>query len=311
MAATVLKPEIPGVPHIGSGKVREIFDLGEALLLVASDRISAFDVIMPAGIPGKGQVLTQFSRFWFQELEHITPSHYLSTDITVISEHLRAAGAKLENAETAMLRGRSMLCVKARPLPIECVVRGYLAGSLWKEYVAAGGKSGEVTLHGIRLPGGLLESARLPEPIFTPATKAETGHDENIHFARAAEMAGEQAAAQARDTSIALYLAASERAADSGIILADTKFEFGWHRDRLILIDEALTPDSSRYWDAQTYAPGSSQPSFDKQFLRDWLEESGWDKAPPGPDLPPEIVDGTAARYAEAYQRIVGSGLPA
>ena len=272
------------LPLIASGKVREIYEgRDRSLLIVASDRISTYDVVHPTPIPDKGAVLTGLSTFWFERTAGIVPNHLVS----------------VRDGVPAEARGRGMLVRKLEMLPIECVVRGYLSGSGWKDYQ----RTGEVC--GIAVPAGLSESDRLPEPIFTPATKAQEGHDENIDFGRAAELVGDRALTEkVRDVSLAVYRHAAEHARERGIILADTKFEFG-HRDgKLILIDEALTPDSSRYWPADGYAPGKPQPSFDKQFLRDYLEGSGWDKAPPPPPLPREVVDGTAARYEEALQRL-------
>lgn len=310
MSEPILSLALQGLPKKSSGKVRDLFDLGDTLLLAATDRLSAFDVVMPNGIPDKGRVLTSLSAFWFDTLRAITPNHYLSSDDSIIAERLQQAGAELTPETRAALKGRAMLCAKAVPLPIECVVRGYLAGSLWKEYREAGGATGPVVLHGIALPGGLRECDPLPEPIFTPATKAARGHDENISAAEAAELTGREVAQEAARLSIALYNAALEKAKEVGLMLADTKFEFGLREGRLLLIDEALTPDSSRYWEAALYEPGKSQPSFDKQFVRDWLESTGWDKAPPGPMLPEDIVKKTADKYREAYRRLTGGSLP-
>ena len=291
----VLQVELPGVRKIKSGKVREIFDLGDALLFVATDRISAFDCIMPNGIPRKGEVLTQISHFWFDRTAEIVPNHRLNRPSDPLPEKLQAFGAELNR--------RSMLVKKAQPLAIECVVRGYLAGSGWKEYQQ------RQTVCGIPLPPGLTESAELPEPIFTPATKAETGHDLNIDFAEAARIVGNDIAEQVRDLSLKIYTAAREYARKRGIIIADTKFEFGQLDGKLILIDEVLTPDSSRFWPADQYRPGKGQPSFDKQFVRDYLETLDWDKNPPAPALPPEIVAKTQAKYLDAYKRLTGHDL--
>ena len=282
----LLQIDLPGVPKIKSGKVREMFDLGDRLLLVATDRISAFDCIMPNGIPRKGEVLTQISHFWFDQTEGIIANHRLARPEDPLPPKLAPFKDKLAR--------RSMIVKKAQPLAIECVVRGYLAGSGWKEYRQS------QTVCGIQLPAGLMESSPLPEPIFTPATKAETGHDENISFERAAQI--EPATAEARQFSLALYKFAADYARQRGIIIADTKFEFGHDSDRLILIDEALTPDSSRFWPADAYAPGKSQPSYDKQFVRDYLETLDWDKAPPGPRLPAEVIRNTTAKYLEALR---------
>ena len=291
----LLQIDLPGIPKLKSGKVREIFDLGDRLLLVATDRISAFDCIMPNGIPRKGEVLTQMSHFWFDMMESLVANHLLARP----SDPLPAALQPF----TSKLAGRSTIVKKATPLIIECVVRGYLAGSGWKEYRE------RQTVCGLPLPAGLAESGRLPEPIFTPATKAETGHDENISFAAAEQAVGAALANQARSLSLAIYGKASEYARARGIIIADTKFEFGLFEGKLILIDEVLTPDSSRFWPADQYQPGRSQPSFDKQFVRDYLETLAWNKTPPAPPLPPEVVIKTQAKYEEAYTKLTGRGL--
>ncbi|MEW6156966.1 MAG: phosphoribosylaminoimidazolesuccinocarboxamide synthase [Verrucomicrobiota bacterium] len=295
MNQPLLQFELPGIRKIKSGKVRDIFDLGETLLFVASDRISAFDVIMPNGIPRKGEVLTQISHFWFDRTESIVPNH-------------RALGARDPLPDslqpfTDQLGGRSMIVKKAQPLAIECVVRGYLAGSGWKEYRA------NQTVCGIKLPPGLVESSELPEPIFTPATKAETGHDLNIDFDEASRITGKETAERVRDLSLQIYKSARDYARDRGIIIADTKFEFGYFEGELILIDEVLTPDSSRFWPADQYQPGRGQMSFDKQFVRDYLETLDWDKTPPAPPLPAEVVAKTEAKYLEAYRRLTGREL--
>ena len=294
-SAPISQLELPGIKKVKSGKVREIFDLGDRLLFVASDRISAFDVVMPDSIPRKGEVLTQLSNFWFAKTESFQPNHLLSR----LDDALPPVLAPFEE----QLRGRSIIVKKAEPLTIECVVRGYLAGSGWKEYQ----KSESVC--GIKLPSGLKESSELPEPLFTPSTKAETGHDENISFAEACRMVGSEVAEQVRDASLRIYAFAREYARTRGIIIADTKFEFWLAGGKLLLIDEALTPDSSRFWPADQYAPGKSQPSFDKQFVRDYLETLDWDKTPPGPTLPPEVIEKTTAKYLEAYERVTGSRL--
>lgn len=306
MTQAVLTTHLAGIPRFNTGKVRDVYDLGDKLLLVTSDRISAFDVVMPNGIPWKGRVLTQVARHWFRVLRPLVSNHYITCDEDYICDRLAERGCIVDEATRSMLLGRSTLGVKATPFPIECVVRGYLAGSLWKEYIEAGGAGADVTLHGIRLPGGMRESEALPEPIFTPATKAETGHDENISLSQASAIVGLSVATDLQSTSLALYKAASEIALRSGIIVADTKFEFGLHKGVLTLIDEALTPDSSRFWDASIYQPGRSQPSYDKQFVRDWLLASGWDKSPPAPELPPDVVEHTSNSYREAYRRITG-----
>jgi phosphoribosylaminoimidazole-succinocarboxamide synthase len=275
------------------GKVRDLYDLGDKLLLVASDRISAFDVVLPDPIPYKGEVLTKLSLFWFELLGDVVPNHLLSADVA----DLPAEFAEMRE----YLVGRFMLVKKASVFPVECIVRGYLAGSGLKEYRTQG------TVCGILLPGGLAESSQLPEPIFTPSTKAEIGsHDENISFERAADIIGSEAASTLRDKSLAVYSAARDHAASRGIIIADTKFEFGTIDEQITLVDEVLTPDSSRFWPAETYAPGASQPSFDKQFVRDWLEASGWDKTPPPPALPADVVEATSAKYIQAYELITG-----
>jgi phosphoribosylaminoimidazole-succinocarboxamide synthase len=295
--APLLQLDLPGAKKLKSGKVREIFDLGDALLLVATDRISAFDCIMPNGIPRKGEVLTQLSHFWFEKFAAWMPNHLLAG----ADDPLPAALAPY----AAQLTRRSMIVKKAQPLAIECVVRGYLAGSGWKEYREHG------TVCGIKLPSGLQESSELPEPIFTPATKAESGHDENISFAQAAKLIGADLAEQARAATLKIYSAARAYARDRGIIIADTKFEFGLFDGKLVLIDEVLTPDSSRFWPADQYKPGRSQPSFDKQFVRDYLETLSWNKTPPAPALPPDVVAKTEAKYLEAYERLTGKPLSA
>ena len=294
-SAPLLHLDLPGLIRLKSGKVREVFDLGDRLLFVATDRISAFDCIMPNGIPRKGEVLTQLSHFWFDQTAALVPNHRLARADDPLPAALEPFAARLA--------GRSMIVKKARPLVIECVVRGYLAGSGWKEYRA------HQTVCGIPLPADLLECSELPEPIFTPATKAETGHDENIPFATAAHLVGPAIAEQARDYSLQLYRFARDYARPRGILIADTKFEFGLFDGRLILIDEVLTPDSSRFWPAAEYRPGRGQPSFDKQFVRDYLETLAWNKTPPAPALPPAIIAKTQAKYFEAYERLTGRKL--
>jgi phosphoribosylaminoimidazole-succinocarboxamide synthase len=291
----LLQVDLPGIPRVKSGKVREVFDLGDAFLFVATDRISAFDVVMPNGIPRKGEVLTQISHFWFDQTERLVPNHRLARASDPLPARLAPFADRLAR--------RSMIVKKAKPLAIECVVRGYLAGSGWKEYRASR------TVCGIPLPAGLLESGELPEPIFTPATKAETGHDENISFEAAKQIVGAEIAEQARALSLKIYQSARDYARQRGIIIADTKFEFGLLDGQLILIDEVLTPDSSRFWPADQYAPGRGQPSFDKQFVRDYLETLDWNKQPPGPVLPPDIVAKSQAKYLEAYERLTGRKL--
>lgn len=291
--STVQTTSLTAYPLFRRGKVRDVYDLGDRLLMVATDRISAFDVVMTEGIPDKGALLTSISLYWFEQLGHVIPNHLLSTDVSTLPG--------LTDAERVMLAGRSIIVRKTRPLPVECVVRGYLAGSGWKEYQSS------QTVCGIHLPAGYSESSRLESPIFTPATKAEEGHDENISFERSAEILGQDVAERVRDVSIALYNAAAEDVAGKGLILADTKFEFGVDdTGEIILIDEALTPDSSRYWLASSYAEGTSQMNFDKQVLRDWLETTSWNKTPPPPALPSEVVQATRAKYIEAYERITG-----
>jgi phosphoribosylaminoimidazole-succinocarboxamide synthase len=313
LPGTVLSIEIPGLKKFASGKVRDIFDLGDSLLLVATDRISAFDSVMQNGIPDKGRVLTQLSRFWFERFGEagIVDTHFIATDLDPIADAVTKAGGVVDGSVRAMLAGRSTLGRKASTLPVECVARGYISGSLWKEYRDAGGASRSVTLHGIEFPAGLRESDRLPAPIFTPATKASTGHDENIGMSETIEIVGKEMAERLQGLCLALYAAAAEHALKSGVIIADTKFEFGLRDGSILLIDEALTPDSSRFWDVETYKPGGPQPSFDKQFVRDWLEASGWNKEPPAPALPEDVVEKTAEKYREAYRRIVGAELPA
>jgi len=291
----LLQLDLPGVRKLKSGKVREVFDLGDQLLFVATDRISAFDCIMPNGIPRKGEVLTQISYFWFAQTKAFQPNHLLSRGDEPLPASLQPYAAQLAR--------RTMIVKKAKPLAIECVVRGYLAGSGWKEYRE------HQTVCGIKLPPGLVESSELPVPIFTPATKAESGHDENIPFAQAAQIVGVEVAEQVRAASVKLYRFARDYARRRGIIIADTKFEFGLLDGKLILIDEVLTPDSSRFWPADQYQPGKAQPSFDKQFVRDYLETLDWNKTPPAPALPTEVVARTQAKYLEAYERLTGRKL--
>jgi phosphoribosylaminoimidazole-succinocarboxamide synthase len=293
MRAVISQTEFPGLKLLGRGKVRDIYDLGDRLLIVATDRLSAFDVVLPTPIPDKGRVLTQLSLFWFEKLADVVPHHVLEA---------RDFSGELA-PYAAALAGRAMLVRRTQPFPIECVVRGYISGSGWKDYQKTG------AICGIPLPAGLRESDKLPEPIFTPSTKATTGHDENISFDEAAKLVGRPLAERLRDTSIMLYKRAAEHAAARGIIIADTKFEFGMLDGKIIWIDEALTPDSSRFWPADQYAPGKAQPSFDKQFVRDYLEKIGWNKQPPAPALPPDVVSGTQQKYRDAYQRITGHAL--
>jgi phosphoribosylaminoimidazole-succinocarboxamide synthase len=289
----IRETQFAGLTPAARGKVRDIYDLGDKLLIVATDRLSAFDVILPTPIPDKGRILTQLSLFWFNLLKDVVPNHVLS------STDFPAPFDKFKDD----LAGRSMIVRKTQPLPIECVVRGYLSGSGWKDYRATG------KICGIALPPGLRESDRLPEPIFTPATKAATGHDENILFEQASSLIGKDLAEKVRTVSLEIYSRAAAYAEPRGVILADTKFEFGLLNDRLIWIDEALTPDSSRFWPAAQYNPGGPQPSFDKQFVRDYLERIQWPKTPPGPELPPEVVAATRAKYREAYRILAGREL--
>ena len=282
-----------GITPLARGKVRDIYDLGDRLLIVATDRLSAFDVVMPTPIPDKGRVLTQLSLFWFQLLSDVLPNHVLS------STEFPAPFNQFHDE----LAGRSMVVRKTQPLPIECVARGYLSGSGWKEYQASG------TVCGIALPPGLRESDKLPQPLFTPATKAASGHDENISFDRAAEIIGKALAEKVRSVTLDIYRRAAAYAEPRGILLADTKFEFGTLHGELIWIDEALTPDSSRFWPAAQYQPGGPQPSFDKQFVRDYLERIRWPKSPPGPELPRDVVAQTRSKYREAYRILVGREL--
>ena len=274
------------------GKVRDIYDLGDSLLIVATDRISAFDVVMPTGIPDKGKVLTGLTLYWFEVLGDMVPHHLLTSRVADYPEACREYAG--------LLAGRSMLVRKAEVLPVECVVRGYLAGGGWREYRETG------AVCGVRLPAGLEEAERLPAPAFTPTTKAESGHDLPLTFDEVREMVGGETAELIRSRSLALYEKAAGMALQRGIIIADTKFEWGRAGDEVILVDEVLTPDSSRFWPADAYRPGRSQPSFDKQYLRDWLETSGWNKEPPAPELPEEVVEQTRRRYVEAYERLTG-----
>ena len=291
----LLKTEFPGLKLLGRGKVRDNYDLGDSLLIVSTDRISAFDHILPNGIPDKGRVLNQISIFWFELMSGLVRNH--------LKEHRveRFPGPLARHAE--VLRGRSVLVTRLEMLPIECVVRGYLAGSGFKDYRKTG------TVCGVRLPEGLQESSRLPEPIFTPSTKAVTGHDENIPFAKVVDLVGRADAERVRDLSLAIYKSACEHAESRGILIADTKFEFGRDREGLVLADEVLTPDSSRFWPRESYRPGGPQPSLDKQYVRDHLESVGWDKNPPAPRLPDEIVEGTRKRYLDIFKRLTGRTL--
>ena len=291
--SVIQETNFPGIAPAARGKVRDVYDLGNKLLIVATDRLSAFDVVMSTPIPDKGRVLNQLSLFWFDLLRNVIPNHVLSA--TEFPSPF--------DAYRGQLAGRAMVVRKTQPLPIECVVRGYLSGSGWKEYKATG------KVCGIALPAALRESDKLPLPIFTPATKATSGHDENIPFERAAELIGRPLAEKVRAVSMEIYNRAAAYAAPRGVILADTKFEFGLLDGELIWIDEALTPDSSRFWPAARYSPGGAQPSFDKQFVRDYLERIHWPKTPPGPELPPDVVAATRAKYREAYRLLAGHEL--
>jgi phosphoribosylaminoimidazole-succinocarboxamide synthase len=295
MPPVVLETELSGLTLARRGKVRDVYDLGDQLLIVATDRISAFDYVLGSGIPGKGCVLTQLSAFWFGQVAELTPHHLVSIDVDEFPAITRR--------HRDLLRGRSMLVRKTQPLPVECVARGYLSGSGWKEYTKAG------AICGIALPASLRESDRLPQPIFTPATKAESGHDENISEARAGEIVGRDLIGRLRDLTLAIYERGVVLAEARGIIIADTKFEFGLAHDRLLLIDEVLTPDSSRFWPQAEYQPGRSQPSFDKQYVRDYLERIGWNKQPPVPSLPDDVVARTREKYLEAFRRLTGREL--
>ncbi|MEW5913698.1 MAG: phosphoribosylaminoimidazolesuccinocarboxamide synthase [Thermodesulfobacteriota bacterium] len=292
----VLETNLQGVPLLGRGKVRDIYDLGQHLLIVATDRLSAFDVVLPDPIPDKGKVLTQISLYWFKQMADLTPNHLVTAKVEEYPAGLQPFAEELA--------GRSMLVKKAKPLPIEAIVRGYLAGSGWKDYQETG------KLCGYGLPAGLRESEKLPRPLFTPSTKAELGqHDINIDLAQAEKIMGKDLAQEVAKRTLAIYSRAQELAAEAGIIIADTKFEFGLLQGELLLIDEVLTPDSSRFWPADQYAPGRPQASYDKQFVRDYLEDIGFNKKPPAPHLPAEVIEGTRARYLEALKRLTGQGL--
>jgi phosphoribosylaminoimidazole-succinocarboxamide synthase len=299
-SAPVLETSLPDLKLLGRGKVRDIYEVGDDLLIVATDRISAFDYVLGTGIPDKGKVLTQLSAFWFDRIGTLVPHHVIATDVSAFPPALRA------HADT--LRGRSMLCRRTRPLPIECVARGYLSGSGWKEYQQSG------SVCGVRLPSGLRESDRLPEPIFTPATKAETGHDINIDEEEAGRIVGRELLARVKALTLEIFRRGCEHAESKGIIIADTKFEFGLVRDGnpatdIVLIDEVLTPDSSRFWPKDQYKPGGAVPSFDKQYVRDYLEEIRWNKQPPVPSLPEAVVARTREKYVEAFRRLSGREL--
>jgi phosphoribosylaminoimidazole-succinocarboxamide synthase len=296
LLSALFETHLNGLSLVARGKVRDLYAVDGDLLLIATDRISAFDHVLGSGIPGKGKVLTQLSLFWFEFLEHTVPNHLIQSEVDVYPEALQPFADQL--------RGRSQLVKRAEMFPVECVVRGYLSGSGWKDYQATG------SLCGIPLPAGLRESDRLPEPIFTPASKSQHGeHDENISFDRMIELVGEQDAGKLRELSLALYARASEHAEQCGLILADTKFEFGRVGDGIVLADEALTPDSSRYWPREGYAPGGPQASFDKQFVRDYLESVGWNKQAPAPSLPEDVAGKTQEKYLEAYRLLTGKTL--
>jgi phosphoribosylaminoimidazole-succinocarboxamide synthase len=291
----ITNTDLPGIERVASGKVRDVYSIDGNLLIVATDRISAFDCILPQGIPGKGRVLTKMSLFWLDLLSSVIPNHLISANVDAFPAPLKRYRDQLD--------GRSMLVKRCRMEPVECVARGYVSGSGWKDYKNTG------SICGIQLPPGLVESDKLPEPIFTPATKAETGHDENISFDTAAGVIGRQTTALLRDLTLLIYERASAYAESRGIIIADTKFEFGWYDGELLLADEVLTPDSSRFWPRKEYAPGGPQKSFDKQFVRDYLETLDWNKQPPAPSLPTEVIEKTAAKYLEAYTRLTGDTL--
>ena len=293
--SVILETDFAGIEKYGRGKVRDVYSAGDRLLIVASDRISAFDYILATGIPRKGAVLTQLSIFWFDFLRDLTPTHFLTANVNEYPEEFRKFRAQLE--------GRSMLVKRAEMVEIECVARGYISGSGWKEYKQEG------TVCGVKLPAGLKESDKLPEPIFTPATKAQTGHDENISFERMASIVGQDLAARLRDLTLAIYSKAARYAETKGIIIADTKFEFGFVNGDLVLGDEVLTPDSSRFWPAETYKPGGPQFSYDKQFVRDYLESIHWNKQPPAPALPAEVTAKTSEKYLQAYRVLTGRDL--
>ena len=295
MPSVITNTSLPGVDLVVRGKVRDVYAVGDDLLIIATDRISAFDCILPQGIPDKGRVLTQMSLFWFEFLRGVIPNHLITADVNAYPAQLLPFRDQLE--------GRSMLVKRCRMEPVECVARGYVSGSGWKDYQRDG------AICGIALPAGLRDSDKLPVPIFTPATKAATGHDENVPFETVAAAIGRQTAALLRDLTLMIYTRASEYAETRGIILADTKFEFGWYQGELLLGDEVLTPDSSRFWPRDLYAPGGPQKSFDKQFVRDYLETLDWDKQAPAPALPPDVIEKTSLKYIEAYARLTGKSL--
>jgi len=291
----ITQTDLKGIKKVGQGKVRDIYQIGEHLLIVATDRLSAFDVVLPDGIPDKGKVLNLLSVFWFEKFSKVAPNHLITAQVNEFPAGLAPY--------YEIIKDRAMLCRTTKPLPVECVVRGYLAGSGWDEYQKTG------TVCGIKLPQGLQQAEKLPAPIFTPATKSQTGHDENISFEQMKNLVGEELAQKVRRISIEIYEAASEYARQRGIIIADTKFEFGIYDGKLMLIDELLTPDSSRFWSEKDYRVGVSPPSFDKQFVRDYLNSTGWNRQPPAPHLPPEVIAGTTARYRDAFRILTGREL--
>jgi len=296
---TIIVTQLGDLPLVARGKVRDVYELGDKLLIVATDRLSAFDVVLPTPIPGKGKVLTQMSRFWFEKTRDIVPNHMITCDVSQFPQTLHPYKDQLD--------GRSMLVKKCRRIDYECVARGYITGSLFKEYQAAqsSARAGAVSLHGFRFPANLVDSQKLPEPIFTPATKSDSGHDENISFDRMAVDLGQELTARLRDLTIGLYKWCANYAAERGIIIADTKFEFGFDGEQLTLIDEICSPDSSRFWPADQYRPGGAQPSYDKQYVRDYLTRIAWNKQPPAPELPDEVVRDTVAKYEEAQRRLL------
>ena len=313
----VTATHIQGLKKHITGKVRDVYDLEDSLLIVASDRISAFDVVLPTGIPDKGKVLTQISLFWFDMTSDVIENHLITADIDEILERIGTAGTTDPEHYRSILDGRSMIVEKAKPYPIECVVRGYLSGSAWKDYTTlkkTAEPGSEIELHGVMLAPDMVESQKLPKPVFTPSTKESSGHDVNISAEKAREIVGDEAGRRLEEISLAVYKRASDYAAERGVIIADTKFEIGVLRqaqddERMILIDEVLTPDSSRFWDASVYEPGKGQPSYDKQFVRDYLLTLSWGQTYPGPELPTHIVEKTAEKYRDAYRKIVGRDL--
>lgn len=296
MVSILRETDFPNLRLVNRGKVRDIYDLGDKLLIVATDRISAFDCVLPTPIPEKGRVLNSLSAFWFRQTSWLIENHLITTDMNALPDEAKPYAP--------LLAGRAMLTKKAIPLPVECVVRGYLAGSAWREYRETG------AVCGIELPPGLQEGQELGKPIFTPATKAAEGHDENVTEQQIRDLLGNAVTDRLKEVSLAIYRFARDYARDRGVIIADTKFEFGYLGEKIILIDEVLTPDSSRFWPAEDYRPGRPQPSFDKQYVRDYLESVGWDKQPPAPELPPEVVEQTRLKYREAFRRLTGEDLP-